>query len=309
MGDDRPMKSVFITMMLLMGGWTHANEQGALQGSSLDTVCSSKNVSASNRPPIDTKTIHYKNKALVLTYHHLDEKESFITITPVKFKQHLQALKDNHYNVVSVEDYACFQAKRRMLPPNAVVITFDDGYRSFYEKAYPILKQMGYPATNFVIVSDVDSDYPSLPFLTWNQIREMKRDGYSFYSHTYDLHQKRKDEAGNGIAPLPNRVFLPKEQRMEIDAERKQRVRTDLLRGEAYLKMKLDNKLSMLCFPMGEYNKTVVEEAKPLGFSLFFTTKEGINNGSSREVNRVSAGMPYVSGDVLMKKLAQYDQK
>ncbi|WP_187274502.1 polysaccharide deacetylase family protein [Paenibacillus sp. N3.4] len=299
------MNAYFLLMLLLAGSWTQVGEQG----SPLDTICSPTNESATISTPIDTKSIHYTNKALFLTYHHLDDQESFITITPNKFKQHLLALKEKHYNVISIEDYACFHAQRKTLPPNAVVITFDDGYRSFYEKAYPLLKQMGYPATNFVIVSDVDSDNPSLPFLTWSQILEMKRDGFSFYSHTYDLHHKMSDEAGNLVPPLTNRIFLPKEKRMELEEERRQRVRADLQLGEAFLKTKLHNQLSFLCFPLGEYNQTVIEEAKQLGFSLFFTTREGINTGRSEEITRISVGMPYVSTDVFLKKLQQYDQK
>lgn len=298
------MHAYFMLMLLLMGSWTQTGQQG----NTLDTVCKSSLVSATQKAPVDTNAIHFTNKALFLTYHHLDEHESFITITPAKFKQHLQLLKEKHYNVISMEDYVCFQNHRRTLPPNAVVITFDDGYRSFYEKAYPLLKEQGYPATNFVILSDIESENPSLPFLTWKQIREMKQDGYSFYSHSYDLHQKRRDDSGNLVPPLTNRIYLTQEKRLESEDERKERVRKDLQLGEMMLKIELDNPFSLLCFPMGEYNQTVIDEAKQLGFSLFFTTKEGINNGSSDEIMRISAGMPYVSADILQKKLQQYDQ-
>jgi peptidoglycan/xylan/chitin deacetylase (PgdA/CDA1 family) len=295
----------FMLMLLLTGGWTHTEQLA----NPLDSLCSASQITAATTVNIDTKSIHYKNKALFLTYHHLDDQESFITITPAKFKQHLQALKDKHYNIISIEDYACFHAHRTTLPPNAVVITFDDGYRSFYDKAYPLLKQMGYTATNFLILSDVDTDNPSLPFLTWSQINEMRRDGYSFYSHTYDLHQKKRDESGNLVPPLSNRIWLPKEKRLETEEERKQRVREDLLLGELFLKTKLHNQFSFLCFPLGEYNQSVVEEAKLQGFSLFFTTKEDINTGNSEEISRISAGMPYVSSDILLKKMQVYDQK
>lgn len=298
------MHAYFMLMFLLMGSWTQRGQQG----NTIDTVCKSSLVSVINRPPVDTNTVHFTNKALFLTYHHLDEQESFITITPTKFKQHLQLLKEKHYNIISMEDYVCFHNHRRTLPPNAVVITFDDGYRSFYGNAYPLLKEQGYPATNFVILSDVESENPSLPFLTWKQIREMKHDGYSFYSHSYDLHQKRRDDSGNLVPPLTNRIYLDKEKRLESEDERKERVRKDLQLGETMLKIQLDNPFSLLCFPMGEYNQTVIDEAKQLGFSLFFTTKEGINNGSSTEIMRISAGMPYVSADILQRKLQQYDQ-
>ncbi|WNR46786.1 polysaccharide deacetylase family protein [Paenibacillus roseipurpureus] len=299
------MPVYMLLMVLLMGSLSPAQQQER----AVNDVCTVQSATAAKQPPIDTSVIHYTNKALFLTYHHLDEQESYITITPAKFKQHLQVLKDKHYNVIPIEDYVCFHNHRKTLPPNAVVITFDDGYRSFYEKAYPLLKKTGYPATNFLIINDVNSDYPSLPFLSWEQILEMKRDGFSFYSHSYDLHQKKRDEAGNLVPPLTNRLYLANQSRAETEEERKARVREDLLVGEAYLKAKLHNQLSLFCFPMGEYNQTTLNEARVLGFSLFFTTKEGINTGSSDEIMRISVGMPYVSAELFARKLQQYDLK
>ncbi|MBP1966523.1 polysaccharide deacetylase family protein [Paenibacillus aceris] len=299
------MNTLILCLLLVLGSWTNPQNQEA----QLSHVCSTHYESAFNRPPMDTKVIHYTGQALFLVYHHLDEEESFVTISPAKFNQHLQLLKDKHYNVISVEDYACFLEKRGTIPPNAVVITFDDGYRSFYEKAYPLLKKMGYPATNFVVVSYLDTDYPSLPFLTWQQMKEMKRDGFSFYSHTYNLHQKKAGESGSLVPMLTNRIYLTQDQRLETEEERKKRVMEDLFTADWMLKTQLGNELSMLCFPYGYYTQTNIDEAQDLGIRYFFTTKEGINSGESREIYRLNMGMPYVNADVFANKLQSYDRK
>ncbi|OPH62078.1 hypothetical protein BC351_02235 [Paenibacillus ferrarius] len=299
------MKELVVCLFLILGSWMSPE----YQEDSLSQVCSSKNESAIIIPPVDTKVIHYTNQAIFLVYHHLDEQESFVTISPAKFNQHLQVLKENHYNVISIEDYSCFQEHQKPIPPNAVVITFDDGYQSFYEKAYPLLKKAGYPATNFVVVSYVDTDYPALPFLTWKQMKEMKSDGFSFYSHTFNLHQKKPGEGGSLVPVMTNPIYLEQAKRLETEEERRQRVREDLTMAELLLKSQLGNKLSMLCFPYGDYKQSVMDEAQELGIRYFFTTKEGINSGDNREIYRLNVGMPYITAEAFMKKLQSYDRK
>jgi peptidoglycan/xylan/chitin deacetylase (PgdA/CDA1 family) len=299
------LKVLAICLFLVIGSWMNAGNQDE----KLSQVCSKENENAMNKPPIDTKVIHYSNQAIFLMYHHLDENESFVTISPSKFTQHLQVLKENHYNVISIEDYSCFLEHQKTIPPNAVVITFDDGYRSFYEKAYPLLKKQGFPATNFVVVSYIDFDYPALPFLTWQQMKEMKSEGFSFYSHTFNLHQKKLSDAGTPVPMLTNRIYQEQIKRLETEEERRKRVSEDLLLAEVMLKTQLDNKFSMLCFPFGEYNQSVMDDAQELGIRYFFTGKEGINSGDSREVYRLNVGMPYVTADALLKKLRSYERK
>lgn len=93
--------------------------------------------------------------------------------------------------------------KGEALPEKPVVITFDDGYQSNYEYAYPILKKYGMKATIFVIGSSVgkdeykDTGLPMLPHFGVSEAREMENSGLiSIQSHTYDLHQNGECEKG-----------------------------------------------------------------------------------------------------------------
>lgn len=257
--------------------------------------------------PLDPKFIHYKNKVLVLMYHHIDEKESGITISPKKFKQHIQALLDNHYNIIPMERFIQFLKSESLVPPNAVVITFDDGYESFYKYAYPELKNRGLTATNFVIVSYIDKQPdPALPYLTWSEMAEMKQYGFSFYSHTYNLHASVQNEKGMNVAPLTNRLYLKSEKRLETEGEYRKRVIDDLTLANKILEEKLGNTIPLLCFPLGAYNSEVIKLAHEVGIQYLFTIQSGINTRSDIEIKRVHAGMPYITADILIRLLKKY---
>lgn len=106
---------------------------------------------------------HFSNRVAVLEYHHIDPQASEYTLTPDAFKQHLEVLKANHYHVISMQEFIGFLNGQRSVPPDAVVITFDDGYESFYKYAYPLLKEENMVATNFIIVSYLETN-PGIPF-------------------------------------------------------------------------------------------------------------------------------------------------
>jgi biofilm PGA synthesis lipoprotein PgaB len=101
---------------------------------------------------------------------------------------------------VSVDDLLAAQRGERALPPKSVLLTFDDGYRSFYTRAYPLLTAFKYPAVLSVVGSFLDVPpraqvrYGSAlvareDFVSWAQLREMLRSGLvEIGSHTYGLH-------------------------------------------------------------------------------------------------------------------------
>jgi peptidoglycan/xylan/chitin deacetylase (PgdA/CDA1 family) len=90
----------------------------------------------------------------VLLYHDISPSESDYvagldcTTAPDVFRLHLTYVKA-HYAVVDLLTLASGQA-----PPGAVAITFDDGYASLHSHAFPILQELGLPATVF-LVADV----------------------------------------------------------------------------------------------------------------------------------------------------------
>lgn len=297
--------SLFVVLFGLSTAIIMLHDRWNLLSFPSDPARASQTKDASGIPP---DPIVYKDKVVVLMYHHIapSEANEEITITPERFEKQLQILKDNHFNVISVEDYRNFLKNHQPVPPNAVVITFDDGYESFYKYAYPSLMKFGFTATNFVIVNNVGIDNPKLPFLNWDQILEMKSHGFSFHSHTYNLHHKALNDKQEMVPALANQLYLDTEKRLETEEEYRVRVQQDLLKAKNILTEKLSNESQLLCFPYGAYNSTVIDIAKDIGIEYFFTVKEGINKVKDPEIVRVNAGTRYVSGEKLLSRLQNF---
>ena len=87
----------------------------------------------------------------ILTYHRFAENCSSPMCMPKNtFKLQMRYLKENGYHVITAEELLAFLEYRQGLPQKSVLITMDDGYRSVYNVAYPILKEYGFPATLFI---------------------------------------------------------------------------------------------------------------------------------------------------------------
>jgi nicotinamide phosphoribosyltransferase len=99
----------------------------------------------------------------VLMYHNLAENYSKGTeganITPKRFEEHMQGILERGYTPIFVADYYEYVQGRKELAENPIIITFDDGYLSNYEIAFPILKRLNIPATIFVVTSTVGATY------------------------------------------------------------------------------------------------------------------------------------------------------
>jgi peptidoglycan/xylan/chitin deacetylase (PgdA/CDA1 family) len=133
----------------------------------------------------------------ILTYHHITENPvGGAQISPETFEAQIKALYDNGYTAISFEELEAYVTQGTELPDNPVIITFDDGYYSNYEYAFPILKRYDMKAAIFVIGVSVgkdtykDTDFDMTPHFGWEEANQMIASGLvSIHSHTYDMHQ------------------------------------------------------------------------------------------------------------------------
>lgn len=122
--------------------------------------------------------------AMILCYHIVESPlDPRMEISRDAFRQQMEYIEMTGYNVIPLKHlYEYVIGKRASLPPNSVVITIDDGWRSTYTEAYPELKKRGFPFTVFVYPNIIDKATISL---TWQQIREMSENGGDIESHSF----------------------------------------------------------------------------------------------------------------------------
>ena len=125
----------------------------------------------------------------ILTFHSLDERRSLISLSPGVFRRVFKELHESGVHTLKLPEAVESLQKGAPLPPSSFVITFDDGYRSVYEVAYPILQELGMSAMVYLTVGTKAAvgRLPSLegqPMLSWREIREMRQHGIDFGAHT-----------------------------------------------------------------------------------------------------------------------------
>jgi len=193
----------------------------------------------------------------ILCYHKFGpDIKSPLTMPADIFNQQMKYLKDNGYRVISPADLLNFLECRHQIPKKSVLITIDDGYRSIYDIAWPILKKYKFTATIFVYTNYVGI---SKKALSWDDLRELKAHGFTIGSHTIshaDLTKKKPDEATD--------AFL-------------HRIKKELLLSKKIIDKKLGQDTINLSLPYGRYNADVLKIAKSVGYKVAVTVDRGSN--------------------------------
>ncbi|MEW6288787.1 MAG: polysaccharide deacetylase family protein [Thermodesulfobacteriota bacterium] len=192
----------------------------------------------------------------VLIYHRFDENKYPTTnVSAERFREQLAYLMVNNYQVIALSDLVSAIEHKTPLPDKAVVITIDDGYRSVYDVAWPILQSFGYPFTVFLYVKGIDSG--SKAYMTWDQVREVQKQGGEFQDHSYS-HNRMADRPA-GLDEAGYRAWI----------------RDDLTKGAQILEQQLGHQAKILSIPYGEYNSIVQEEARKLGYAAIMSQDPG----------------------------------
>ncbi len=201
----------------------------------------------------------YKQKLPILLYHHLTEEPSN-TVDAVQFAEHMNALQEAGYTPVSIQAVEDYVMKGTDFPEKPVLITFDDGYTSNYEIAWPVLKEHGFPAVIFMIGCSIgkdtykDTGVHMYPHFTMEQAEEMTADGLiTIASHGYNIHEV------SGRDPFPIREGIRQKQG-ETDEEYEAFLREDC----AIMRGILGDNAAYFAFPYGMYSgkaeKILLEE-------------------------------------------------
>ncbi|HEY8711840.1 MAG TPA: polysaccharide deacetylase family protein [Thermoanaerobaculia bacterium] len=197
------------------------------------------------------------NGATVLCYHIVESPlDPRMEISRETFRQHLQYLEMTGYNVIPLRHlYEYVTGKRTALPPNAVVITIDDGWRSTYTEAYPELKKRGFPFTVFIYPEFIGKTATAL---NWTQVREMAKNGGDMESHSL------------------SHPFLTRRRHPELDdVAYASWLHKELTDSKRILEKHLGQSVDFIAYPYGDYDHYLARAVGKAGYTAALTCDFG----------------------------------
>ncbi len=198
------------------------------------------------------------SRVSVLGYHDFSEtaKETAMRIRTSKFRQQMESIRQLGIPVISLQDYLAWRKGETAIPEKAILLTFDDGWKSVYTDAFPILKEFGYPYTVFLYKNYVDGGGKAL---SSSMIQEMLKAGASIGSHSV-------------THPYPN--VLKSYRKKGVDAY-DAFLRKEMGESKRFLEARFDLKVCTYAYPGGYYSQEMLPLAREFGYTDLFTVLPG----------------------------------
>jgi len=189
--------------------------------------------------------------ATVFMYHRFGESATPSTNTRIEqLEEHIRELRTGGYTVLPLPEIVEAIVARRPLPDRTVGISIDDAYLSAYREAIPRFRAAGFPVTLFVATDPVDRNFRG--FMSWDQIRELARNGVTIGSQTA-THPHMPD-------------ISTQEARDEID------------RSQARFREELGAPVALFAYPFGEASRAV-RDMVAAEFKAAFGQHSGVASG------------------------------
>ncbi len=208
---------------------------------------------AGNAQPVDG-TI----RVPVLMYHYIrvnpvasDRLGYGLSVTPADFAAQMEWIVKNGYHAVFPSELTAAMTQSAPLPTKPIVLTFDDGYRDFYDQAWPVLKQYGLKSSSAVITNFADKgDRGDLQYMNWNMIKELDHSSMvEIASHTQSHSDLTRMSTGQRWA--------------------------ELSQSKDVIERQLGHTCATFIYPSGRYDGATVADAKRAGYQIAFTTNDG----------------------------------
>ena len=248
----------------------------------------------------------------VLMYHHFaDEAKEGTVVTPVRFREQMDALKEAGYQAVTIPQVIDYVENGAPLPARPILITRDDGYGSNLDAAAPILEETGMCATVFAIgINEGEEYYPHSGEPMWQERFAFEKAApwvekgvIDVQSHTFDMHQ------------LASYGYSGRDGVLRLEGESDEDYRQALLSDMEAFRQRRGNRVSTellaLAYPFGYYSEEADALLKEAGYAVTFTIDErpnylSVHNGSClRMMGRVNV-TDWISGQELVQLLQPY---
>ncbi len=199
---------------------------------------------SANQAPVTEKSA----KAALFSLYNLPLEE---------FRWEMKYLKDHGITPISIEQLKAYWFDGKPLPAKAVLLTFDDGFRSIYEIAYPVVKRYRYPAVLFAYTDFIKWQKGSLRY---DDILTMQKDNWTIESHTKSHLHMGKDEENYSAK--------------DFDSLLQEELGTPV----SFIKDHFDYTTNVLAYPYGDYNDDIAAKTQAMGYKLAFGVCPGPND-------------------------------
>jgi len=174
----------------------------------------------------------------ILLYHHIDNSPSDNNyyISPYEFEKQMYILHEWGYTTISVEMLVTAIKQGVMLPPRPIILTFDDGTKSTFTNALPIMQKYNFTGTSYIVYNyvGVDNNYMDV-----EQIRALAAAGWEIGSHSI------------------SHVDL---------TQRPERERDEIVDSRHKLEVLLNVPIESFAYPFGAYDRSSVDYAHFAGY-------------------------------------------
>ena len=183
---------------------------------------------------------------IVLMYHRFEEnKYPSTNIKIADFIKHLKLIKKEQFEFVDPKNFENDLLNKKN--KKKILLTVDDGFQSFYEQAWPILKKEKIPFILFVNTREVGTR----GYMNWSQIQEVSKEKFSHignhsYSHEYLIDMKNQE------------------------------IIDDIKNASSDFKNNLGKNSPFFSYPFGEYSNNFMTIVKDLGFKYAFGQHSGV---------------------------------
>ncbi|MDQ6622812.1 MAG: polysaccharide deacetylase family protein [Verrucomicrobiota bacterium] len=212
--------------------------------------------------PTPSKPIIDQNAQVIIFGYHRFEKTVHrpdTEMTPEMFEGQMKELKDKQIPVISMQDFLAWKRGEKSIPPRAVIITFDDGWKSQYEVGWPLMKKYGYPLTLFIYTEGVKGmHFGGGAAMSWEMLAEMRDAGVDIEAHSATHQDLRK-----AYDKVQKKRLNPEEYQQWLTAE--------IIGSKQLLEQKLGIRVNCFAVPFGYINEQVREFIKKAGYEAVFT--------------------------------------
>ena len=179
-------------------------------------------------------------------YHRFDENKYPSTNIKVEvFKEHLKIIEDSKIKFINPKDFE--NELKNLKQQRKILLTIDDGFLSFYENAWPILKEKKIPFILFVSTREVGA----FNYMSWDQIREISKENFveiGNHSHTHEYLADEKNDV----------------------------IKKDIEKSIDIFKKELGKNSDFFSYPFGEYSNDFKKIIKNFGFKYAFGQHSGV---------------------------------